>query len=135
MRALFLPLFVPLAIAPLWFAAPSRALPNQQKDIAIGSTIICDTSEQARRFVTLRNDGSEAVQALQLINKEANNPTACGPAVVAFRTGETVQSERMDGKLVNVVKVTVLAYNTGAGWSPVPETVQYAIIVSTDIEA
>ena len=49
--------------------------------------------------------------------------------------GETVQSERMDGKLVNVVKVTVLAYNNGAGWAPVPETVQYAIIASTDIEA
>ena len=27
----------------------------------------------------------------------------------------------MDGKLVNVVKVTVLAYNTGTGWAPVPE--------------
>ena len=80
-------------------------------------------------------DGSEAVQALQVINKEANNPTACGPAVLAFRTGETIKSERMDGQLVRVVKVTVLAYNNGAGWSPVPETVQYAIIVSTDIEA
>ena len=124
-----------LALAPLWLATPSSALPNQQGGVAIGSTIICDTSEQARRFVTLRNDGSEAVQALQVINQEAKNPTACGPAVVAFRAGETVQSERMDGRLVNVVKVTVLAYNTGAGWSPVPETVQYAIIVSTDIEA
>ena len=55
--------------------------------------------------------------------------------MLAFRTGETIKSERMDGQLVRVVKVTVLAYNNGAGWSPVPETVQYAIIVSTDIEA
>ena len=127
-------IFLSLALAPLCFAT-SNALPNQQRSITVGSTIICDTSEQARRFVTLRNDGSEAVQALQVINKEANNPTACGPAVVAFRAGETVQSERIDGKLVKVVKVTVLAYNTGAGWSPIPETVQYAIILSTDIEA
>ena len=127
-------LLLSLAFAPLLLITPSNALPNQQKDITVGSTIICDTSEQAHRFVTLRNDGSEAVQALQVINKEANNPTACGPAVVAFRSGETVKSERMGGKFVNVVKVTVLAYNTGAGWSPVPETVQYAIIASTDIE-
>ena len=126
-------LFWSLAFAPMLLATP--ALSGAPGNVSVGSAIICDTSEQARRFVTLRNDGSEAVQALQVINKEANNPTACGPAVVAFRAGETVQSERMDGKLVNVVKVMVLAYNTGAGWSPVPETVQYAIIVSTDIEA
>ena len=122
-----------LAFAPMLLATP--AISGAPGNVSIGSAIICDTSEQARRFVTLRNDGSEAVQALQVINKEANNPTACGPAVVAFRTGETIKSERMNGKLVKVVKVTVLAYNTGAGWSPVPETVQYAIIVSTDIEA
>ena len=126
-------LFWSLAFAPMLLAAPPlSAAPGS---VSVGSAIICDTSEQAHRFVTLRNDGSEAVQALQVINKEANNPTACGPAVLAFRTGETIKSERMDGKLVNVVKVTVLAYNNGAGWSPVPETVQYAIIVSTDIEA
>ena len=129
------PLFWSLAVAPLWLATPSGALPAGPGSVSVGSTIICDTSEQAHRFVTLRNDGSAAVQALQVINQEAKNPTACGPAVVAFRSGETIKSERMDGKLVNVVKVTVLAYNTGAGWAPVPETVQYAIIVSTDIEA
>ena len=122
-----------LAFAPMLLATP--AISGAPGNVSVGSAIICDTSEQAHRFVTLRNDGSEAVQALQVINKEANNPTACGPAVLAFRTGETIKSERMDGKLVNVVKVTVLAYNNGTGWSPVPETVQYAIIVSTDIEA
>ena len=130
---------LPLALASLLFVAPLNAAPlgsaTNPAQIKVGQAIICDTSEQAQRFVALRNGGSEMVQALQVINKEANNPTACGPAVLAFRTGETIKSERMDGQLVNVVKVTVLAYNNGAGWSPVPETVQYAIIVSTDIEA
>jgi P pilus assembly chaperone PapD len=121
-----------LALAALlFFATPLSANPG----VSIGSAIICDTSEQAHRFVTLRNDGSETVQALQVINREANSPTACGAAVVAFRPGETIKSERMQSVLVKVVKVTVLAYNNGAGWSPVPETVQYAIMVSTDIEA
>jgi hypothetical protein len=127
-----------LALAALLCVTPfgaQGAQPRQGGDVSIGSTIICDTSDQARRFVTLRNDGSEPVQALQLINREANNPTACGPAVVAFRPGETVQSERMQSKRVNVVKITVLAFNTGDGWSPVPETVQYAILINDDIEA
>jgi len=126
---------LPLALAAaLLFVAPSSANPAEPGAVSIGSTIICDTSEQARRFVTLRNGGSESVQALQVINREANSPSACGAAVVAFRPSETIESERMGGTLVNVVKVIVLAYNAGAGWSPVPATVQYAIMVSTDIE-
>ena len=79
-----------LAFAPMLLATP--AISGAPGNVSVGSAIICDTSEQARRFVTLRNDGSEAVQALQVINKEANNPTACGPAVLAFRTGETIRA-------------------------------------------
>ena len=33
--------------------------------------------------------------SLAAINRDANSPNACGAAVVAFRPGETVQSERM----------------------------------------
>ena len=125
----------PLALAALLCVSPASAQLRPHGGVSIGSTIICDTSEQARRFVTLRNDGSESVQALQVINKEANNPTACGAAVVAFRPAGTVQSERLQNTRVNVVKVTVLAYNNGQAWMPVPETVQYAILVPDEIEA
>jgi hypothetical protein len=32
------------------------------------------------------------------------------------------------------VKITVLAFNNGARWSMVPETVQYAVLVPEGIE-
>ena len=90
--------------------------------IKVGQAVICDTSEQAQRFVALRNGGSEAVQAFQVINREAANPSACGTAIVAFRSGEAIGSGRVEGQLVNVVKITVLAFNNGAAgrWSPRP---------------
>jgi hypothetical protein len=109
--------------------------PGTPGGISIGGAIICDTSEQAQRYVALRNGGNETVTALQLINTEANKATACGAAVVAFRRGETVGSERIGGERVNVVKITVVAVNSGAGWSMVPETEQYAIIPPPGIEA
>ena len=73
-------------------------------------------------------------QALQSINREATNRSACGAAIVAFRSGEPIGSGRLDGQPVNVVKITVLAFNNGTGWSMVPETVQYAILMPDGIE-
>lgn len=128
---------LPLAFASLLLVAPLHAAPigpATKPPIKVGQAIICDTSEQAQRFVTLRNGGSKAVQAFQLINREAANPSACGTAIVAFRPGEEIGNGRVDGQLVQVVKVTVLAFNNGVGWSIVPETTQYAVLVPEGIE-
>lgn len=100
----------------------------------VGRGIICNTPEQAQRFLTLRSGGSEVTRALQLINEEAANPTACGAAVVAFRLGEPLQRGSVEGLTVNVVKITVVAFNDGRTWSMVPETVQYAIVEPKGIE-
>jgi hypothetical protein len=129
---------LPLALASMLLVAPLNAAPLgsaiNPAQIKIGQAVICDTSEQAQRFVALRNGGSEAVQALQVINKEAANPRACGAAIVAYRSGEPIGSARVEGQLVNVEKITVLAFNNGTRWSMVPETVQYAILVPEGIE-
>src|ERR1043165_7174795 len=97
---------LPLAFASLLFVAPLHAAPlgsaTIPAQISVGRAIICDTSEQAQRFVALRNGGSELTQALQVINKESANPTACGAAVVAFRAGEAIGSVRVDGQLANL---------------------------------
>jgi hypothetical protein len=96
--------------------------------------VICDTAEQAQRFVTLRNGGSVTKQALQVINREAANPATCGEAMVAFRLGEPIQGTKVEGLTVNVVKITVVAFRDGRRWSAVPEMVQYAIVAPQGIE-
>jgi hypothetical protein len=126
-----------LAIAAtLLFATPLSANAAQPPDkVMIGSGVICDTSEQAQRFVTLRNGGSETAQALQAINKESGNPTACGSAIVAFKPVEPMQDDAAPGKPADVVKIAIVAYSDGRNWSMIPETVQYAVVAPQAIEA
>ena len=129
-----LPLAIVAALLCATGANAQIASPRGIGSVSIGSAIICDTSEQAQRYVKLRNGGTKTVAALQLVNTEAKKESACGAAIVAFRRGEAVGSERIDGEQVDVVKVTIVAFNNGAGWSMVPATVQYAIITPPGIE-
>lgn len=124
-----------LAFAALMvFAAPLHADETKRDTISVGHGIICNTSEQALRFVALRNEGSETVQAIKVINQEADNPTACGAAIIAFRIDEETDQQRMNGQRVRVVKVVVSAINNGAQWAPVPDVVQYALLALEGIE-
>jgi hypothetical protein len=113
-------------------AAPLHAADDQDQmteELKVGSGIICDTREQAVRIVALRNEGNEMPQAVLAVNREASNPQACGPAMVAVSQAEEVQKERMDGRSVTVTKMTVKAISDGTSWAKVPDTVQYAIVI------
>src|SRR5262245_55925132 len=79
------------------------------RDAAIGHGIICDTSAQAGRFVTLMNDGADAERAVKTINIEAKDERACGEAVIAFTMDEEVSPQNMGGKPVSIARITVLA--------------------------
>jgi hypothetical protein len=126
----------PLAMAAIVLSAgPISAQPGRGAEgISVGRGIICDKPEQAERFLALRSSGNQTTQALQAVNTESSNPTACGEALVAFRIGEPLQGGRVEGLTVNVVKITVVAFSNGRDWSTVPETVQYAIVAPQGIE-
>ena len=124
-----LPAFAALVLC----AGPVYA--DEEKDkLSVGHGIICDTPEQALRFVTLRNAGSETSQALLVINREAASPTACGPAIVAFRVEEEVHDSRLLDQRVRVMKVVVRAISNGGQWAPVPDIVQYALVAPEGTE-
>jgi hypothetical protein len=125
------------------FAAPALAdeLPSfdqqatQNKDEPVlGVGVICDTSDQAQQFVSLRAAGQDLRPAMTKVNSAAQQARACGMAAVAFRPGETVGSRQVNGKLVNIVRITVIAGFDGKGWHPVTDTVQYAIIGAKGFE-
>jgi len=110
-------------------AAPLNAqLGRGAEAINVGRGVICDTSEQAQRFLALRNGGTETTQALLTVNKDAPSTTACGEAIVAFRVGDPIKSGVVEGLGVEVVKITVVAYSDGQSWTQIPETAQYAIV-------
>lgn len=123
-----------LALAALALCAAPLQAEEKSQSLNLGHGIICNTSEQALRFVMLRNEGSETPQAIQLINREAADPTACGAAMIVYRVDEEVHKERLNGEQVTVTKVVISAISDGVRWSPVPDIVQYALVVPDGIE-
>jgi hypothetical protein len=96
---------------------------------AVGVGIICNTPEQAERFVGLRAGGSAVTVALDAVNTEAKDMRACGVAAVAFLRDQTLATRPMGNRLVQIVRINVVAGFNGTGWQRASNvTVQYAVI-------
>jgi len=108
----------------------ANAQEQKEQDVStgVGQGIICDTQQQAERYVELRDGGAAAVKALHAVNEEAENPTACGAAMVAFTGGKPLTEKALQGKTVMIVKIFIVAANDGMSWAPAGETIQYTII-------
>ncbi len=114
----------------LWGVTPGNAGtdPMEESNVAIGVGIICNTPEQMERLVGLRNDGAEVPRALSTVNDEVNDPRACGVAAVAFMSDKMVDMKNVQGKLVQIVRINVVAAFDGQQWARIPEMTQYALI-------
>jgi hypothetical protein len=90
--------------------------------------MICNTPEQAERYVALRAGGAEIEPAMQAVNAEVKDPRACGIAAIAFIPDKTMSSHPAGGKLLQVVRVNIVAGYNGSGWQAVNGMVQYAVL-------
>jgi hypothetical protein len=124
-----------IAVVALVIGGAARAdeRPNEDVKSGVGQGIICNTPAQAERYVTLRDGGVEAPAALSKVNEEANDPRACGAALIAFTQGEALAEKNMQGKAVTIVRVTIVAFNDGTKWEHVPGTVQYTVVAAKGI--
>ena len=96
---------------------------------AVGVGIICNTPEQAGRFISLRAEGRDAGKAIAAVNKEVHDPRACGVAAVAFMRDQTVATRAMGDKLVQIVRINIVAGFNGTDWQRVSnDLTQYAVI-------
>jgi hypothetical protein len=95
---------------------------------AVGVGMICNTSEQAEQFINLQAKGAKSDAAMKRVNKQAKNPRACGVAAIAFIRDKTLDTKTVKNKLVQVVRINVLAGFNGNGWERVSNMIQYAVI-------
>ncbi|HET7803870.1 MAG TPA: hypothetical protein VFL53_06500 [Pseudolabrys sp.] len=122
----------------IWAAAAAAVLacgvaraegqPPAQGDPAVGVGIICNTSEEARQFVDLRSRGAAPEQAMQAVNTDARDERACGVAAIAYVRDATVDTTTIKDRLVQIVRINVVAGFNGAAWQRVADMVQYAVI-------
>jgi hypothetical protein len=97
--------------------------------LEVGQGVICDTPEQIERFVGLRGDGRNVIEALETINKESHGSAACDVALVAFTDSKLVAQRVIQGKLASVVQIMVQAVGNGATWRTIPAQARYIVEV------
>lgn len=95
---------------------------------SVGVGMICNTSEQAEQFLALRSNGAKPEQAMASVNEKAHDPRACGLAAIAFTRDTTLDSKPVDNKLVQIVRINVIAGFNGSGWQRIAGMTQYAVI-------
>jgi hypothetical protein len=97
------------------------------------SGLICDTREQAERFVLVLRDNVE--KAIGTVNTEAGTPDACMVATYGFVPGQIVSEVERNGAIVDVIEVRVLAVATTSGLQMIEPKVYYSVIPTGDRNA
>src|SRR5205823_6043580 len=100
--------------------------PARAHDVESESILICDTQQQAERFVSLHAKNEKT--ALAAVNAEASNPTACAFADVAFVRGARIGIVGAGKSAFAIVPVIALGVNTPAGTRPVPPAPYYMLV-------
>jgi len=116
------------ALALMCGAAQAGEFKVDAKTTAIGVGMICNTSDQAEEFVALRAGGAKAPDALARVNRQAHDPRACGLAAIAFVPEKTLDAKAVENKLMQIVRINVVAGFDGSGWKNVPAMTQYAVM-------
>jgi len=108
--------------------ADSPAKQPEKGDAAVSVGIICNTPQQAEQFVGYRKKGVAAEQAMRSVNATARDQRACGVAAVAYVRDTTVDTMALENRLVQIVRINIVAGFNGSDWQKVSDTVQYAVL-------
>ena len=118
-----------LTAALLCCAAPfANAETPASDEMLTGSGLVCDTKEQAERFISLMDDNVEST--LLAVNREAGDAHACVVATFGFVPGAKVADIEKNGAVVFVLEVKVMAVATVAGFQLVEPKTYYTVIAS-----
>ena len=80
--------------------------PAQAYEVETGSIIACDTQEQVERFVQLF-DGDRQL-AINAVNSEEHNPSACAVIDVAYVSGPSIGVARSRSFAFEITPIVVI---------------------------
>ncbi len=92
-----------------------------QRDIEFGDTLVCDTREQAERYIAHFKGDSEA--AIHAVNREESDPSACGVMSAAFIRGPKIAAVSQGNVGFQIVRILVLGvanWKVSVPWSRLP---------------
>jgi hypothetical protein len=82
-------------------------------DYEVGTSIICDTRTQVESFVAQFSGDTQA--AIDAVNAEENNPTACALMDAAYLRGAEIGMARNGDSAFEIVRILVVGIDTAAG--------------------
>jgi hypothetical protein len=122
-----------LALISLLLCAPAQAQDKQgidQRDIEVGATLVCDTEEQVEHYIALYKGDQEA--AIRAVNREENDPRACGVISAAFVRGPNVAAASHGNMAFEVVRILVLGVDGPGGFRAVNPAPYFTVFGVTE---
>ena len=112
---------------------PLLGSPAYADDIQVGTGLLCDTQQQAERFAALY-DGDAAI-AIQTVNAEEHNPTACGLVTMAYVAGPPLSTARTKDLTFHVIEVLVIGVPTENGIRSVEPAHFFSVVAVDEMRA
>jgi hypothetical protein len=78
----------------------------QAQDVELGPSLICNTEKQVERFIA-RYDGDTRA-AINAVNAEVHDPTACGLVTTAYVRGPQLATARKKDTAFGIVQILVV---------------------------
>jgi hypothetical protein len=105
----------------------------QAHEVELGPGLVCDTQKQVERFVALYSGDAQA--AVNAVNAEMNDPTACGLANMAFVRGPQLATARNKDTTFDIVQILVVGVaNEAGGVQTVTPALFYSLFPVEEIE-
>jgi hypothetical protein len=89
------------------------------------TSIICDTQTQVERFVALFSGDTQV--AIDAVNAEEQNPTACALVDVAYLRGAEIGMARNGDSVFEIVRILVVGIDTAAGIQAVRPSTHFSL--------
>jgi hypothetical protein len=90
------------------------SVPSRAENIEVETGVFCDTQQQMERYVALYNGDTQA--ALNAVNTEVNDPTACVYGTIAYIRGPEIATARNKSEAYHIVRVIVVGFMTHSGF-------------------
>jgi hypothetical protein len=101
-----------IALTFLLLSVPARA-----QEFEYGTSTVCDTQQQMERYVALL--GGNTQTAIDAVNAEEHDPTACALATVSYVRGPQLETVRNKDSAFQIVRILVVGVGMADSVHPV----------------
>jgi hypothetical protein len=100
--------------------------PARAQELEHGDSIVCATQAQVERLATILDRNAKT--AINIVNAEEHDPSACFTATVAFVRGAQIGTARNTSATFKIAEILVVGVDTGSGFRSVLPTIYFSLI-------